>query len=165
MLLSWVNEQIMPWPLWSISLSLFILGICLFLLPPVPGMPIYYIAGIVITERCIKDGYPLWVGVLFSTTLCMLIKFTAIALEQKAIGEVFSENVAVKKIVQVHTPPVKALRHILQAPRLRADKVAVLVGGPDWPTSVLTGILRLRLSEMLLGSLPLVFLILPIVLA
>lgn len=36
-----------------------------------------------------------------------------------------------------------------------------LVGGPDWPTSVLTGIMRLSLPQMLLGTLPVFFLIAP----
>jgi len=36
-----------------------------------------------------------------------------------------------------------------------------LVGGPDWPTSVLTGILHLNLGAMLLGSTPILLLIAP----
>ena len=41
------------------------------------------------------------------------------------------------------------------------DKVCILVGGPDWPTSVLTGILGLDVFEMLLGSCPILLLIAP----
>ena len=37
----------------------------------------------------------------------------------------------------------------------------ILCGGPDWPTSVLTGILRLSLTKMLIGSLPVVLVIIP----
>jgi len=44
-------------------------------------------------------------------------------------------------------------------------KVAILVGGPDWPTSVLTGILDLPLLPMLIGTLPVVVIIVPTVLS
>merc|ERR1712196_412121 len=40
-------------------------------------------------------------------------------------------------------------------------KVCILCGGPDWPTSVLTGILKLPLGSMLIGSIPVFFLIAP----
>jgi len=67
----------------------------------------------------------------------------------------------VKKFVGVHTPTMKAVRAILSAPGFSFGKMAVLVGGPDWPTSVLTGILNLPLCTMLCGSVPVFFLILP----
>jgi len=85
----------------------------------------------------------------------------AIALEQKGIGQPFSHSVSVKKFVGVQTPAMKAVRTILTKPGCGFAKSAVLCGGPDWPTSVLTGILNLRLVDMLLGSLPVVFLIAP----
>src|SRR5690606_20034044 len=44
-------------------------------------------------------------------------------------------------------------------------KVTILVGGPDWPTSVISGVLRMKLASMLLGSLPVLFLIAPCVVA
>ena len=37
----------------------------------------------------------------------------------------------------------------------------ILCGGPDWPTSVATGIMGLDVWKMLLGSLPVVLLIVP----
>ena len=43
--------------------------------------------------------------------------------------------------------------------------VCILCGGPDWPTSVCTGILGLPLGEMLMGTLPVFFVILPTCLA
>ena len=44
-------------------------------------------------------------------------------------------------------------------------KGAILIGGPDWPTSVLTGILKLPLLSMLTGTLPVAFLVAPTVMA
>ena len=41
------------------------------------------------------------------------------------------------------------------------DKVCILVGGPDWPTSVLCGIMELDLIPVLVGTVPVILLILP----
>jgi hypothetical protein len=48
---------------------------------------------------------------------------------------------------------------------LTFKKVCILCGGPDWPTSVLTGILKLNLGDMLVGSMPVYLLIAPTVLS
>lgn len=53
------------------------------------------------------------------------------------------------------------MKLILQEPGFSVAKVAILVGGPDWPTSVLCGLMRLELYPILLGTIPVFFLILP----
>ena len=52
------------------------------------------------------------------------------------------------------TAGIKAIRLILEEPGLTTAKVSILVGGPDWPTSVLTGILKLPAAGMQIGTLP-----------
>jgi hypothetical protein len=44
-------------------------------------------------------------------------------------------------------------------------KVSILCGGPDWPTSVLCGIMGLPLFPILVGTLPVALLVIPTVLA
>merc|ERR1712136_321499 len=58
-----------------------------------------------------------------------------------------------------------AIEKILKQPGLGVQKVLILCGGPDWPTSVLTGILRLPVGQMLIGTLPCFILLMPAVLA
>eukprot|EP00980_Cylindrotheca_fusiformis_P002222 scaffold517_cov119-Cylindrotheca_fusiformis.AAC.5 len=53
------------------------------------------------------------------------------------------------------------MKLILQEPGFSIAKVAILVGGPDWPTSVLCGLMRLELYPILIGTTPVFFLILP----
>merc|ERR1719229_2085794 len=48
---------------------------------------------------------------------------------------------------------------------MTCGKVAVLIGGPDWPTSVTCGILKVPIVPMLLGTCPVVFIMAPCVLA
>ena len=79
-----------------------------------------------------------------------LAQLSACAL-QMLLGWSFS-CVAVKKFIQVHTPPMCAARYILSKRGLfHIDKVAVLCGGPDWPTFVVAGIMGQSIPEMLVG--------------
>ena len=62
---------------------------------------------------------------------------------------------------QVNSDFIRSARFVLQKPGLSFGKSIVLCGGPDWPTSVLTGILKLNVFQMLLGSLPVIVFIVP----
>jgi len=165
--LSWLNNVLhhTELPLWAVLIILFVVGQILFLLPPIPGVPIYLVAGLVITERCQYDGTGVGWGVVVACIFSYCVKMVAIILQQKMIGQHFADNVGIRKLVGVQTVGIRAVELILEKKGLHTDKVAVLVGGPDWPTSVLTGILRLRLAETLLGSTPCFLLIVPVVLA
>mmetsp|Transcript_17352 Transcript_17352/g.52317 ORF Transcript_17352/g.52317 Transcript_17352/m.52317 type:complete len:759 (+) Transcript_17352:140-2416(+) len=160
-LLAFVCEHslALSWP--AVIGILYGVGVALFLLPPVPGCPIYMISAILITKRFEATGRHFVLASLLATVFAMVIKLSAVALQQKLIGEPFSDSVRVKRLVAIHTPEMKAIRHILSQPGLQIDKVIVLVCGPDWPTSVLTGILKLPLFQMLLGTLPVFLLIMP----
>lgn len=49
---------------------------------------------------------------------------------------------------------MRAIRYCLMQKGLSPAKIAILCGGPDWPTSVLCGILRVPLHEALIGTAP-----------
>jgi len=164
-LLACVCEHSLHYSFPVILAILYGIGAGLFLLPPVPGCPIYIVSSILITKRFAADGRPWLLACFVATCWAMVIKLSAVAMQQKLIGETCSSSLYVKKLVSIHTPAMKVVRHILSQPGLKADKVAVLCCGPDWPTSVLTGILRLRCLEMLLGTLPIVCLIAPFTLS
>ena len=68
-------------------------------------------------------------------------------------------------MVGVNSDMIRTMKIILGEPGLGLAKVAILVGGPDWPTSVLCGIMGLRLGPVLFGTLPVWALIWPTVLS
>ena len=70
-------------------------------------------------------------------------------------------RVSVRVLVGVNSLSIRAVGRILSAPGLSLRKVLILCGGPDWPTSVLTGILGLDVRQMLAGTAPVYVLILP----
>jgi hypothetical protein len=158
--LSWLIERTASFGLGVVTAILVGVGVVMFLLPPVPGVPVYLTLGIVLPAQ----GYKTlgWVGsIAYSVAIGLLLKLFSSALQQKMIGENLSRYVSVRQFVGVNSTLMKAMRLLLSRQGLNVPKVAVLIGGPDWPTSVLCGILRLDLFQIVLGTTPVVFLIFP----
>jgi len=163
--LSWCIDTVMTWSRFAIIGLLYAIGMFLFLLPPVPGLPVYIATGTMIVARGQVDSHEpaaFWRDLCLAIFVAFTIKLAAIAMQMKLIGAPLSTNVTVKKMIGVQTPVMKAVRHVLGQP-FTFDKVCILVTGPDWPVSVLTGVLDLKLLPMLLGSLPVIVLVAPAV--
>mmetsp|Transcript_5508 Transcript_5508/g.14641 ORF Transcript_5508/g.14641 Transcript_5508/m.14641 type:complete len:954 (-) Transcript_5508:145-3006(-) len=159
--LSWLTTALkngVPFPV-TIVLTI-VAGITCFLLPPVPGLPVYLFAGAVIAKTR-PDGLGFWAGCAISVSMSMVLKVVACAMQQKLIGEALGTSIWVKSQVGVNKPFFRAVERILQQPGISWGKVAILCGGPDWPTSVLCGLLRCSLLQMELGTLPIIFFIAP----
>jgi hypothetical protein len=186
--LSWLNDSLASFSLGVVSIIFVIVGLVMFLLPPVPGVPVYISCGIIITKVAWKPmGF--WQAICYASVLSFLIKIPlAFTMQMKCIGEQFSDNLWVKKSVGVNSITIKAIQKILKTPGMDIRKVCILCGGPDWfvcllivcfkipravyntalhipptcrPTSVLCGILKLDCVEMLKGSCPVIFLTAP----
>ena len=197
----------------SASFMFFIVGIAMFLLPPVPGLAVYLCAGVLIPPACETEmGYI--AACAYASVTAFVMKLVAQILQQKLIGECLGQLVSVRALVGVNTDLIKAIRHILEQPGLSTNrirlnpaarhdpsslclrilahcirivrlilrmlctlyvldcilftaiaKVAILCGGPDWPTAVLCGILRLSVWQMLLGLTPIILFTIPAALA
>lgn len=161
--LSWLAEVIASWALYWILGILFLVGLMLFLIPVVPGLPIYLVSGIVVVQKCQSDHMSFEVGVTIASVLCWAIKLCSNIVLMKCVGEPFADNVSVKMTVGTHTPTMRAAAIVLTEKGLTAPKVAVLVGGPDWPTAVICAMLKVPIISMLIGTSPVFFLIVPVV--
>lgn len=64
------------------------------------------------------------------------------------------KKIGVRQAVGVNSSTIRTIRIILMEKGLTSNKMAILVGGPDWPTSVLTGILGCSYKQMIIGSAP-----------
>lgn len=163
--LSWLNAQLSVLPLGAVVAIFYSVGLFMFLLPPVPGVPVYVLGGVVMVNSFVKEGVPFTPACFIVTFICFMIKMNAVAMQQKLIGGMMSGSLYVRKTVMVNSMSIKAIRLILTKPGLGIDKIAILCGGPDWPTSVLTGILKLSVFKMLFGTIPVVFLVFPCVMS
>ena len=72
-------------------------------------------------------------GICFAVAISLSIKLGAITLQQKMIGERCSGFVKVRQMACVNSVVTRAFRDILKQPGLRLNKVAILIGAPDWP--------------------------------
>jgi len=163
--LSWLAETIASWPLYAICGIIFFVGLTMFLIPVVPGLPIYLVAGIVVVQRCQVDDIDFIYGVSIASLLCWLIKLSSNVVLMKFVGDPYADDVKVRMMVGTHTPTMRAAAIVLTEPGLTVPKVAVLVGGPDWPTAVICSMLKVPVCSMLIGTSPVMFLIIPVVLA
>mmetsp|Transcript_2489 Transcript_2489/g.5166 ORF Transcript_2489/g.5166 Transcript_2489/m.5166 type:complete len:926 (+) Transcript_2489:227-3004(+) len=158
--LSWLIDKTADFGLYAVTGIMMGVGAVMFLLPPVPGVPVYLALGIVLTAQ----GHQTvgWIGAIFySTGIGLVLKLIASALQQKMIGENLSHFVSIRQFVSVNSNMMRAMKLVLKRHGLSVSKVAILIGGPDWPTSVLCGIMRLSLPQIMLGTTPVVFLIFP----
>lgn len=85
--------------------------------------------------------------------------------QQKGFGTFLKSKVWVRQMVGINSKTIRVMKIIISRPGLDLAKVAILVGGPDWPTSVLCGLMGLPLLPVLIGTLPVFILIVPTVLS
>lgn len=162
--MSWLNGELESFSLGVVVVLFLIVGITMFLLPPVPGVPVYLAGGIIIVAKG-QDTLSYWGAIAFMVGLGFILKMMAIVMQQKLIGEQLGKYVYIRELVGINSRTVKTIRLILQQKGLKLNKVSILIGGPDWPTSVLTGILKLDVFDMLYSSSPVIILIAPCVIA
>lgn len=105
-------------------------------------------------EDIFTDERQWWYGVCLVLALAITLKLTACTIQQKLIGEQLSKNQGVLELVGVHKPFMQVIKKLLEPKQLTLPKIAILAGGPDWPTSVMAGILKIELVPCLIGTLP-----------
>eukprot|EP00927_Polykrikos_kofoidii_P056503 TRINITY_DN5060_c0_g1_i4.p1 TRINITY_DN5060_c0_g1~~TRINITY_DN5060_c0_g1_i4.p1 ORF type:complete len:803 (+),score=135.04 TRINITY_DN5060_c0_g1_i4:69-2477(+) len=164
--LSWLNGQLASLPFLAVLALSYIIGVLLFvLLPPLPGVAVYLFCGILVQAQVNDmDGVPFFVGCLIGIVLALCCKVSG-SLGQYFIGYKAYNSVTVQQQVCVDKVFIRAIEDILRRPGWDLGKIAVLVGGPDWPCSALCGILRIGAWQVVLGTLPVVIVLAPTVVA
>ena len=136
--LSWLIEYTSNMNLALVTIIVVGVGMILFMLPPIPGLPIYLTGGIVLVSVG-RESLGLWISIIYACLVSLLLKLFACTVQQKLIGENLGNNIGVKQVVGINSDAIRAMRVMLSDPGITKRKVAVLVGGPDWPVSVLCG--------------------------
>mmetsp|Transcript_117893 Transcript_117893/g.186743 ORF Transcript_117893/g.186743 Transcript_117893/m.186743 type:complete len:1123 (-) Transcript_117893:235-3603(-) len=163
--LSWLNSMLASVDYGVVIVLIFIIGYTMFLLPPVPGVPVYVFCGIVVAEQGRQlEQIGFFLGCIIACLLAWVLKLSACT-GQYYIGYCAGKSIKIQQLIGVDKVPTRAIEKILRERGLTLGKVSVLVGGPDWPTSVTCGILRLSVPQMLLGTAPVFFVSSPCVLA
>lgn len=158
--LSWLIQVTQEMSIALVTVILVSVGLTMFLLPPISGVPIYLTLGIVIIPVA-RPYFGIFWSIGYAMLVSLLLKLLACTLQQKLIGGMLSGSVTVRKFCAVNSNIMRSAKLVLKQPGFGLAKVCILVGCPDWPTSVLCGIMGLRLIPILVGTLPIVFLIFP----
>jgi hypothetical protein len=162
--MSWLNDVLLPLPLYATTLIFFVVGVLLLNLPPVPAVPIFVTAGIILGQQGEKDLT--FAGAQgLAILVCVAIKLVSGLMLQKLHGERLGKSLYVRREIGVNSISVRAIRRLLIQPGIKMPKVCILIGGPDYPCYALPGILKLSVWQVQLASLPVVVLIAPLSLA
>lgn len=165
--LSWLNESLASMEFHIVIIIFYLIGYSMFLLPPVPGVPVYLTGGIIIAAHAElpQNSHIGFVGgIVISVAVGYSLKLSAVA-GQWSIGRLLGKSIAIQKAVGVDKVQIRAIEDILKRPGMSIPKVAILVGGPDWPTSVLCGILGLECVKCVVGTMPCLLIAAPCCLA
>ena len=86
MFISWLVEQIEErgFGLLTSTCALCSIGLCLFLLPPVPGAPVYLASGLLLTKVAEKALGSYVMGIVYAMLIGLVVKLCACAIQQKA---------------------------------------------------------------------------------
>lgn len=155
---SWLNGVLAATGIdfYVISVMVFFIGIVMFLIPIVPGTAVYLFAGVVLGKLSTDPGGP---G--FATGVGLAIAWSSLAkhiacVGQYMMGYLASKSLKVQQMVGVDQVPTRAAEQILKTKGFSVGKVCILVAGPDFPTSMLCGILRINIPWMVLGTTPVI---------
>eukprot|EP00929_Paragymnodinium_shiwhaense_P118582 TRINITY_DN9049_c0_g1_i4.p1 TRINITY_DN9049_c0_g1~~TRINITY_DN9049_c0_g1_i4.p1 ORF type:complete len:886 (-),score=184.90 TRINITY_DN9049_c0_g1_i4:555-3212(-) len=160
--LSWMGYFMAEFHIALVMLGTFVFGLILFLLPPVPGAPVYFFGGVIITKQWPVAHGGEAMGAFMCVVLCMILKLAACAVQQQIIGRSLGSNETIQQVCGCHKPFIRAIERVLRRDGLSIGKCVILCGGPDWPVSVLAGILKLSLLQCELGTLPIIFYVTPL---
>lgn len=162
--LSVLIEWVATMSLGVVSLIFFVVGFIMFMLPPVPGVPVYLSSGIILVAAG-EESFGIAGSILYAFVFCMVLKLLSALGQMYLFGVPLGKYVSVRRTVGVNSQLVRCMKLVLSEPGMSMAKVTILTGGPDWPTSVMCGILNLNPVGVLLGTLPVGLLILPTILA
>ena len=162
--LAWLKVEVKSMDLSSVTFIMVVVGILMFMFPPIPGVPIYFTSGIILVAAGERTLGIIW-AIVYTCAFNLILKLLACTVQQKCIGVPLRRNVKIRQTVGINTPLIRTIKLVLSKKGYSTVKVATLVGGPDWPTSVLCGILDLPILPILVGTLPVIIIIVPTVLS
>ena len=97
--LSWLNDELVGTNFFTVLLLTFVVGFTMFMLPPVPGVPVYIFCGIVVAKQGEAFvGFPAAVAIAIACSLFLkLVACTG----QYSIGYRLGQNVKVQQLFAV----------------------------------------------------------------
>ena len=151
--LAWLVNALSSLNVGLVIVVFILIGVSMFLLPPVPGPPVYLTGGILVVGT-LEPKLGFWPATMICVLICWFVKLLSCMLQQKMIGENLGKYVSIRHMCGINSLQMRAIRYCLEQKGFSMAKIAILCGGPDWPTSVLCGILKLEVLQIMIGTAP-----------
>ena len=151
---AWLNVALAAVNIVLICFIIIFVGLLLFAVPIIPGVPIYYLTGVICAGQIKQLNESMAIAVVVGTIVSIVTKLLACAMQQKLFGEMLGGRVSIRTACAINSESMKAINLILTEPGISFTAVCIFMGGPDWPTSVLCGILKVPLQKNLMGTSP-----------
>lgn len=123
--LSWLIETTSEMNLGVVTGILVLVGLIMFLLPPVPGVPIYLTLGIVIIPVG-RETMGIVGSICYALVVSLFLKLFACALQQEAIGGLLKHKVGVRQFVGINSNLIRSMKLVLSRPGLGVAKVSIV---------------------------------------
>jgi len=144
--LAWLVDALSSLNVGLVIFVFILIGVSMFLLPPVPGPPVYLTGGILVVGT-LEPKIGFWPATMLCVLICWFVKLLSCALQQKMIGENLGKYASIRHMCGINSLQMRAIRYCLEQKGFSVAKIAILCGGPDWPTSVLCGICSAAFSS------------------
>ena len=161
---SWLNDAFETAGLgvYQVAGIFFLTGSLLMQLPPTPGMPIYLASSIIIVQVALRENWNFWAGWVFACFVAFMVRlvgFSGGQLQGMLLGQ---RSVTVRRLVGVNSLELRAIRFILLHPNpFHPPRTGIILGGPDWATAALAGMLKTSFFKNLLGNIPILLIVIP----
>ena len=109
-----------------------LLGVGMFLLPPVPGPPVYLTGGVLLVGS-MEDSMGFWGATLACVFVCWIVKLLSCTLQQKWFGESLGGYVGVRYTVGINSVQMRAIRYCLMQPGLSPARLPSCAAGRTGP--------------------------------
>jgi len=129
--LSVLIEAVGSMSLSVVSAIFFVVGFIMFMLPPVPGVPVYLSSGIILVAGG-EETMGIAGSILYAFVFCMVLKLLSALGQMYLFGVPLGKYVSVRRTVGVNSQLVRCMKLVLSEPGMSMAKVTILTGGPDW---------------------------------
>ena len=121
----WLIKKTSEMNIAAVTAMLVGVGMTMFLLPPVPGVPIYLTLGIVIVPVG-RDTFGLIGCVIYALIVSLLLKLSACTLQQMCIGGLLQRQVKVRQFVRINSDAIRSAKLVLLDPGMGIAKVTIV---------------------------------------
>ena len=121
--LAWLVNALSSLNVGLVIVVFILIGVSMFLLPPVPGPPVYLTGGILVVGT-LEPTIGFWPATMICVLICWFVKLLSCMLQQKMIGENLGKYVSIRHMCGINSLQMRAIRYCLEQKGFSMAKIA-----------------------------------------